>query len=336
VGIVGSLRKLDGVLYEGQEYSYPSQYEKKTRDEEPYDDLIAFIHGLYDTPAAGMEAYLEANLEVEHYLNYLAASNAMCVWDHIQHNYYIHRDTRGTGRWRVLPWDLDHAWGEWEWVYYYDQTFDLMMGTRTRPFAGVWYTWNQLWTVLLGIPRYREMYLDRIRELLNTHFAEGPVFQKIDELRAEIEETVRLDEARWPDALEPLHTGPRRTMAQEIPLLKQNFSRRRQYLARELGVTLEDVPPPGFFRRGDVDGDGGLTISDPVALLGFLFQGGGALDCDDAADADDTGKLEVTDAVGILNYLFLGGTPPRAPGPKACGADPTGDVLACKGSICSE
>ncbi len=334
VGIVGSLRKLDGVTYEGQSYTYESQYEKETREDEPHDDLVDFIHGLYDTPPAQMEAYLDQNLEVEQYVNYLAASNMMCVWDNIQHNYYFYRDTSGTGKWRIIPWDLDHAWGEWEWSYYYDQTYHILMGTRSRPFAGVWYTWNQLWTVLLGVPRYRAMYEDRIRELLNTRFAEGPVFRKIDEMRARIEATVLLDEARWPDALEPLHTGPRRTMAQEIPLLKQNFSRRRQYLAQALGVTLESVPAQSPFRRGDVDGDAEVTIGDAVSLLWSLFLGRNALDCADAADADDSGVIEITDALRLLGRLFAAGAPPPAPGPATCGDDPTADSMGCDFSAC--
>ncbi|MCZ6795966.1 MAG: CotH kinase family protein [Planctomycetota bacterium] len=329
VGIVGSHRKLDGVRYNGQEYTYESQYEKKTRKDEPHDDLIEFIHGLYDTPPAVMEAYLAANLDVEQYINYLATSNVMCIWDNIQHNFYFYRDTEGTGKWRVLPWDLDHAWGEWEWNYYYDATYHLYMGTRSHPFANVWYTWNQLWTVLLDVPRYRTMYLERIRELLNTQFAEGPVFRKIDALRAEVEATARLDEARWPDSREPQHTGPRRTMAQEIPILKQTFTRRRRYLARMLGVTLIDVPAAESFRRGDVDRSTAIDLSDAVQVLSFLFLGGTAPRCEDAADADDSGVVDLSDAITILSYLFLGGFPPPAPGPTVCGEDPTSDGLRC-------
>jgi spore coat protein CotH len=334
VGIVGSLRKLDGVTYEGQSYTYESQYEKETRKEEPYDDLKAFIHGLYDTPPSGMEAYLGQNLDVPQYINYLAASNSMCIWDNIQHNFYFYRDPRG-GKWRVIPWDLDHAWGEWEWIYYYNQTYPILMGTKAQPFAGVWYTWNQLWTALLGVPSYRALYMDRIRELLNTRFAEGPVFRKIDELSARIQATVLLDEAKWPDAQEPLHAGPRRTMTQEIPLLKQNFSRRRQYLAQALGVTLLNVPAQSQFRRGDVDGDAEVTVADAVSLLWFLFLGGNALDCADAGDANDDGKLAIADTVQILGYLFLARSPPPAPGPVSCGEDPPGSALGCDFSRCN-
>src|SRR5262245_8866098 len=63
VGIVGSLRQLDGIPYNGQQYTYESQYEKKTREDEPYDDLKAFIRGVHSTPVAGREAFLRANLD---------------------------------------------------------------------------------------------------------------------------------------------------------------------------------------------------------------------------------------------------------------------------------
>jgi len=335
VGIVGSLRRLDGVTYNGQQYTYQSQYEKKTREEEPYADLIGFINGLYTTPPAAMEAWLDANLDVPQYLNYLAASNVMCIWDNIQHNFYFYRDTNGSGKWRILPWDLDHAWGEWEWQYYYDDTYHLLMGTEAHPFAGVWYTWNRLWTVLLGIPRYRELYQDRVRELLETRFAEGPLFRKIDELRSEIAATVALDEAAWPDSLEPLHTGPRRTMAQEIPLLEQNITRRRQYLARTLGVTLRDVPAEPRFRRGDANGDGSVDLSDPLAVVFHLFLGGNGINCADGADADDSGGLTVSDAIAVLAHLFAAGPALPPPGAAACGDDPTADGLDCDFSACN-
>lgn len=334
VGIVGSLRKLDGVLYQGQEYTYQSQYEKKTRREEPYDDLIALVHGLYETPPSQMEAFLSENVDVEGYVNYLAATDLMCVWDAIQHNYYLFRDTEGDGRWRVIPWDLDHAWGEWEWNYYYADTFHLFMGTESHPFAGVWYTWNKLWTELLKVPKFRSMYIARIRELLNTLFAEGPLFRKIDQIVAEIRPTVLLDEAKWPDSLEPQHTGPKRTMDQEIPILKDTISRRRRYMAQVVGVELVDVPAGTLFRRGDANGDGSVDVADAVAILRTLYFQGSGFPCADAADANDDGSANISDAVFALRYLFLAGPAPPAPGPGACGDDPTEDAIGCDLNFC--
>jgi len=82
------------------------------------------------------------------------------------------------------------------------------------------------------------------------------------------------------------------------------------------------------FIRADVNFDGGFDISDAIALLTFLFSGGMAPPCEDAADVNDDAAINVGDAIYALSTLFTGGAPPPAPFP-ACGADPTADGLGC-------
>ena len=82
------------------------------------------------------------------------------------------------------------------------------------------------------------------------------------------------------------------------------------------------------FQRGDANDDGQLDISDPVAVLGYLFLGLDEPPCLAAADSDDSGSLDVTDAIYALAYLFSGGPPPEAPFPER-GEDPTPD-LPCR------
>jgi len=84
------------------------------------------------------------------------------------------------------------------------------------------------------------------------------------------------------------------------------------------------------FRRGDANFDADVNISDAIFILSFLFLGGPAPLCEDAADADDSGLLDITDAVRILNALFLGNASLPEPSPEA-GEDPTGDELGCLG-----
>jgi matrixin len=90
----------------------------------------------------------------------------------------------------------------------------------------------------------------------------------------------------------------------------------------------------GTFRRGDVQGDRVIDLSDPLRLLYFLFQAE-AITCPDAADFDDDGVIEISDVIGLLDYLFRSGAAPAAPGP-TCGPDPTVDSLGeCTASGCS-
>ena len=94
----------------------------------------------------------------------------------------------------------------------------------------------------------------------------------------------------------------------------------------------QDPPPPtGVFRRGDVNANGPTDITDAIVLLTYLFNGGPAPTCDDAADATDDEALDITDPIVILNWLFLGGVRPPAPVPDGdCGLDPSGDELGCE------
>ncbi|MBI4603575.1 MAG: hypothetical protein HY721_16610 [Planctomycetes bacterium] len=94
---------------------------------------------------------------------------------------------------------------------------------------------------------------------------------------------------------------------------------------------LDECQAPGArpFQRGDASADGRVGITDAVVVLRFLFSGGAAPPCADAADADDDGDLRLTDALRVLLRLFLGGEP--LPPPGRCGLDPTADELGCEG-----
>ena len=95
-------------------------------------------------------------------------------------------------------------------------------------------------------------------------------------------------------------------------------------------ISLLGGDPPGTpFKRGDADGVGAINLTDGVFLLNFLFLGGGAPPCADAADANDDGQLNITTGVYVFNWLFLGGPLPPAPGPNNCGPDPSDDALDC-------
>ena len=87
---------------------------------------------------------------------------------------------------------------------------------------------------------------------------------------------------------------------------------------------------PEVFRRGDSDRNGIVELTDGIRVLNFLFTGGPAPLCQDAADTDDNGKIELTDAVACFGFLFLGAEPPPSPGPIDCGRDPTDDDFNCE------
>lgn len=81
------------------------------------------------------------------------------------------------------------------------------------------------------------------------------------------------------------------------------------------------------FRRGDVNGDNAIDISDSIFTLLQLFLTQGSISCPDAADTNDDGSVNMADAIFSLTYIFLNGEPPAAPGVQSCGPDATEDDL---------
>jgi len=97
-----------------------------------------------------------------------------------------------------------------------------------------------------------------------------------------------------------------------------------------VALSVSPLQAASKFRRGDIDGDGIINITDAVSTLGHLFLGRPAtIPCRDAADSNDDGVVAINDPIYLLNYLFLGGAAPAPPFPD-CGADPSADDLDCE------
>jgi len=95
-------------------------------------------------------------------------------------------------------------------------------------------------------------------------------------------------------------------------------------------ITIKKEPDmPGDFRRGDVNGDGILDISDAIADLAYQFLGTFVAICLDAHDFNDSGDVDISDSISSLSFQFVGGVslPPPAPGHINCGPDPTADTV---------
>jgi len=104
------------------------------------------------------------------------------------------------------------------------------------------------------------------------------------------------------------------------------------------GVTRDEVTdvfgPPKVnplgvqLRRGDVNADGRVDISDPIANLLYLFDGGFETTCLEAHDFENNGTIELTDAIAELTFLFGSGAPP-APPFEDCGKPVDLDTIDC-------
>jgi hypothetical protein len=121
------------------------------------------------------------------------------------------------------------------------------------------------------------------------------------------------------------------TPAEEQPALARFLDERFDVLTEVAVNAFSRGPgdPALRFRRGDVNDDDHLDVSDALGLLSFLFADGDRSPCRSAGDANDDGRLNLTDAVVVVCHLFRnGGALP--PPENSCDRDPTPDALGCE------
>ncbi len=102
-----------------------------------------------------------------------------------------------------------------------------------------------------------------------------------------------------------------------------------EVIAQDAGLATQ---PAFFFLRGDANCDLKQDLSDANVILGSLFLGKGPLCCAAAADTNGDGTLNLSDPVALLNYMFLGGESPPEPSAH-CGRAVAG-VLRCETETC--
>ncbi len=197
----------EGALYKNNSNDLGSDttdIEKKTRTDENKSDLQALIDGL-KLPAQRREAFLFDNVNIPAVLNYLAVNVIIEDWDHVVKNHYLYRDTRGTGEWMLIAWDKDLAFlGDGT-----EQNSHPLHGTQAYPAVYVesdYRAWNHLIDALLTTPRIKEMYVRRLRTLMDQFLQPSttPVDQRyfetrIDELAMQMAADVAQDQARLGD-----------------------------------------------------------------------------------------------------------------------------------------
>jgi hypothetical protein len=88
-------------------------------------------------------------------------------------------------------------------------------------------------------------------------------------------------------------------------------------------VSLGDVD----FIRGDVNGDGRVSVSDAYRILMWYLGGSEPPQCMDAADANDNGRVDGNDGAYLIQAQFAGGPPIPPPFPDP-GHDPSDDLDA--------
>lgn len=133
--------------------------DKKTREEEDFADVWALTQAVDAPVTAAQRAWIDANVDVPTLVNYMALNTLMRHQDSGWHNWFITRDTEGTGRWQLWHWDLN-------WIFTTNASDGK--GDYLTPEGS-----NQLLQALLAQPDIKAMYFRRLKTLADTYLAPG-------------------------------------------------------------------------------------------------------------------------------------------------------------------
>jgi hypothetical protein len=150
----------DGALYKIYDHlDNPANSVKKTRKDEGPGDLQDFTDRI-STNLSSTQLRRNAydHVDIAATINHLVANQMFAVTDTGRKNYYLYRDTEGTGEWRPLPWDVDLSLGRrWSQVdRYFDD--DLHAGFTT-------YNNNPLFELIFTTPEFKDMWVRRFETL---------------------------------------------------------------------------------------------------------------------------------------------------------------------------
>lgn len=162
--------------------AYDGYFDKENRDEVAgKDDLVQFFTGLHLTDATAKKNYIYDHVNIPEMLDYMAANVLYLDNDQAAKNYYLYCDTNdgtnatynyananGTNEWGMAPWDKDLTFGKNYGFADYstpDPQAHPFFGDSNHPKSDGPYNW--LMDALLDIPEIKQMYLRRLRTMMD-------------------------------------------------------------------------------------------------------------------------------------------------------------------------
>ncbi len=251
-------------------------------DAQHYFDMLAFIKG-NDITDAENYAYVQTQMDVENYIDYQIAEIYFnnTNWPHANIKFW---------RNKIDGYDPDAPYGQdgrWRWIIY-DTDFGFgadggkaavehnNLLNAIQPVPNEWA--GELLSSLLKNPEFREAFINRFADHLNTSFVPSRVIDRIDQMQAtreaEIEEMIR----RW--------RGSNATVEQwqnAVELLRYFGENRPGYVRQHIidyfglsgvaNVTLETDETMGHILINSIAITSDMPgVEDPASWTGIYFQ----------------------------------------------------------------
>lgn len=204
-----------------EEAAYRAHYEAETHKTEGLGAVCRFCEELAGT--TDPLDFFTRRVDLEKYINYLAATVLVQNWDCYNKNHLLIYDGQGSQKWLVVPWDLDRTFGDYSHFGFEHAGLPILHGTRQQPGTT---GWNRLADRFLAEPTLRARFLDRLAELLEKEFTPEKLFPILDQFGSDLRVEAALDRRQWGGGGEGLDT--------ELDRIKRYIRQRRVNLRAEL------------------------------------------------------------------------------------------------------
>lgn len=220
----------------------------KAGDTAHYDALLAYL-ATHSPRDPAVLAEIETRMDLENYIDYKVHEIFFYRWDIGNHRLW--RPRTPDGRWRWLQFDNDVGWGGF-WAEQPAWDFDMLAADLT-PDGSLHGHNSEVTTFLLRrlmeSPAFRDRFINRFADLLNTTLAPDHTLDRIDAMSATLDREMPEHIQRW------RYPASFSQWRANVDYLREYARRRpdacRAHLIRRFGLhdparfTLHTVPPEG-------------------------------------------------------------------------------------------
>lgn len=162
-----------------------------------FDALAAFCEGI-NASNSNRLAYVMDNVNLPQVINEMAAHSTMIHHDRLPKNYYMYRNPK-TLEWYRFPWDVEMAFAVGDFLT--NTHFNTpLYGDSEHPQSIGSDNYNHLCDAILDLPVTREMFMRRLRTLMDTYLEPSPggYFETwVNNTKSLIEAEADVDNAKW-------------------------------------------------------------------------------------------------------------------------------------------
>jgi hypothetical protein len=265
-------------------------FEKKTRTWDADADYAQLAAAIAESLSVGTRrTNIFDLLDLPEFIDYLVAARFVQENDDVWANMSLYHDNDGDTLWRVVPFDMNLSWG----AFYYDnpandtgiqatndnhKSFPMYGSDQALSLTSGLF--NRIYDVIFDVPQTREMYLRRVRTMLDTFVlppgtpaGTSPIEQKIIAWRNLIATEAALDRAKWnwPGIGGQNNLPPGSNVVSGVnDLFQQFFFPRRQHYYGRHSVT-NTVLPIGTSKSQNAGIPLAQPPNAPLSIVGVEF-----------------------------------------------------------------